>query len=1197
MFTATDIANFLACRHLMTLEREAAAGNLKRPVFSDPSLDLLLKLGIEHEQKHLGRLREELGADVIEIPTTVSWPRAVDKTIDSMRKGAAVVYQAALQAGDWGGRADFLIRVDRPSALGFWSYEPVETKLARSTKAPALIQLCLYSELLLNIQDIDPEKMHLVLGGRSEPESFSVKRFAAYFRRVKREFQEAYSAGPATITTKRLEAERQTNAVLQPDAALQSQAVPQTTSSDESSATYPEPNEHCAVCQWSKHCDAQWRRDDHLSLVARITRNQRRALVDSGVATVAGLAALTLPVTPRIERIGEAALETIREQARLQVEGREQGRIIYELLPRGGDNLGLAALPVPSPADIFFDFEGAPYAFDEGLEYLFGIVTIPGEAAAPPVYEPIWALDRTDEKQAFERFIAMVMERWTSNPGMHIYHYAPYEPTAIKRLAVRHVTCVDDVDRLLRAGIFVDLYRIVRQSLRASVESYSIKKLEPLYGFERLTDLEDANRALKAFEAVLAFGPGPDPDAETRLRDAIESYNRDDCISTRRLRDWLEERRRELERETGQAIPRPVEESGEPGEGVAAQLERTGQLVELLTKDLPEDEPDWSEDQRARWLLAQMLEWHRRENKSTWWEYFRLCKLSDQELKEDKNSLGGLVYVGETGRTARSIVHRYRFPAQDHSIDRANQVHDPRTRSAAGSVVLIDEAGGTIDMKRAAFSPVPHPASLVPYDIVGTQVLTGSLLRIAAWVADNGIDGPGRFRAARELLLRRPPRLRQGLLEQVIAESSEPVRGAIDAVLGLQDSVLAIQGPPGSGKTYVGARMVLELVRNGRRVGITGASHKVISNILDEVCRAAYQAGVPLRAVQKIADDDNRSEREPGEVNGSERIPSKGEGNASQQRGTCSSVKRVRTNGEVVDAISDGANVIAGTAWLWAREELAGSVEVLFVDEAGQMSLANVLAVSPAAGSLVLLGDPQQLEQPQKGIHPPGADLSAMAHILDNQPTIHQGLGLFLPETWRLHPDICAYTSEVFYDGRLRPRAENGNQRINTSGFLDGTGLRFVAVDHVGNQSESPEEVECVARIVKALLENQATWTDKHRANAALRLCDILIVSPYNAQISALVHKLPGARAGTVDKFQGQQAPVVIYSMATSTPEDAPRGMDFLYSSNRLNVAISRAQCLAVLVASPALFQVQCKTPRQIALANAFCRYLELVEG
>src|SRR5262249_2825005 len=536
------------------------------------------------------------GVCAAEIPADISWTRAVALTAAALQAGAAVVYQAALQSadGEWGGRADFLIRVDRPSALGFWSYEAVETKLARSTKAPALIQLSLYSELLQSIQGIEPERMHLVLRRpvvrgqwsvvrgeqgsvvrgqgsgvgeesqiadlRFQSQSFQVKRFAAYLRRVKRELQEA----------------------------------------DGDAETYPEPNEHCSVCSWSSHCDAEWRRDDHLSLVARITRNQRRALVERGVGTVAALGALVLPVDPKIERIGEAALETIREQARRQVQGREQGRPIYEPLPLAGERLGLAALPEPSPGDIFFDFEGAPFALDDGLEYLFGIATLHEDSGAAPVYEAIWALDRVEERRAFEQFIAMVTERWARYPGMHIYHYAPYEPTAIKRLAGRHGICVDEVDRLLRAGIFVDLYHIVRQSLRASVESYSIKKLEPLYSFDRATQLQDANFALKAFEAVLAFWARAEHERESRRRDAIQSYNRDDCMSTLRLRDWLEEIRRERERETGQAIARPAAESGDPTEGVAAQLERTIPLVAGLLKDLPEDESEWNEDQGAR---------------------------------------------------------------------------------------------------------------------------------------------------------------------------------------------------------------------------------------------------------------------------------------------------------------------------------------------------------------------------------------------------------------------------------------------------------------------------------------------------------------------------------------------------------------------------------------------------------------------
>jgi superfamily I DNA and/or RNA helicase len=221
--------------------------------------------------------------------------------------------------------------------------------------------------------------------------------------------------------------------------------------------------------------------------------------------------------------------------------------------------------------------------------------------------------------------------------------------------------------------------------------------------------------------------------------------------------------------------------------------------------------------------------------------------------------------------------------------------------------------------------------------------------------------------------------------------------------------------------------------------------------------------------------------------------------------------------------------------------------------------------------------------------------VSALGHLLNGRETIAPNQGIFLTETRRSHPDICAFTSELFYEGRLTSRPENAKQRLNTSDSLDGTGLRFVPVEHTGNQNESGEEVERVVRFVDELLNNGATWRNKRGETKVLTLQDILIVTPYNAQVSALAEKLPAnTRVGTVDKFQGQEAAVVFYSMATSTPEDAPRGMEFLYSLNRLNVAVSRARCVAVIVGSPALFQVQCRTPRQIELANAFCRYLEM---
>lgn len=1129
MFSASDVANFLACHHLLTLDRAKAAGQVEKPYFHDPGIELLRELGERHERAYLRYLADTQGLEIAQIRTNISWAEAAAHTLDALRRGISVIYQATFQNGPWHGRSDFLIRVPKPSVLGPWSYEPLETKLARSAKAGALIQLCFYADLIYQVQDIQPDWVHIVLGSGMNPEKYPVEQYIAYFRKIKRDFETAYNQPPHS---------------------------------------YPEPVDHCNVCTWFPLCDKRRHDDDHLSLVPGTTRNQRKVLLANGVTTVANLARLELGPKPKIDGIGSTALVRIHKQARLQVEGRDQGHLVYELLESTGPDTGLAALPAPSLGDIFLDLEGDPYAFETGLEYLIGVLTLSDEAGREPSYQPLWSLDRAAEKEAFRTLIEKVMERWRRHPGMHIYHYAAYEPTQIKRMAGQHGVCIDEVDRLLKARIFVDLYRAVRQGVRASVESYSIKSVEQLYDFKRGVSARDSVLALQAFAATLALGNPQDASGDI-LR-TIESYNRDDCFSAMRLREWLEDRRRELEAKTGAVLTRPALKQ-EEAEEVAPEIQQVRALMDLLTSSLPLNETEWNSEHPALWLLAQMLEYHRREDKSAWWEYFRQCDLTDDELVEDKNALACLKYVGQIGQVKRSFVHRYSFPPQDHAIDRALQVHDPKTRAGAGTVVAIDDLNGTIDIKRRIGSTVPHPTALVPQNILGSDAQRESLMRLGLWVAENGISGPGPFQAARDLLLRQPPHVSLANMENLFDEREQMTGTAHQMMRSLcaQPSVLPLQGPPGSGKTYTGARMIIELVRSGLRVGITAVSHKVISNLLQEICDAARKGNIRLHAVQKANDSDGC----PDPL-----------------------VTQLNENEEVLDALRlNEVKVVAGSPWLWARSDMANSVEVFFVDEAGQMSLADVLAISQAAKSVVLLGDPQQLNQPQQGVHPPGVDVSALGHLLNGRATIDPEKGLFLKETWRLPPDICAFTSELFYDGRLTARPENRNQRLNTNGPLDGTGLRFVPVQHSGNQSESPEEVEKIAALMHALLEGGATWTTKTGEKLVLKLEDVLVVAPYNAQVSALARRLPiGSRVGTVDKFQGQQAAVVFYSMTTSTPEDAPRGMEFLYSLNRLNVAVSRAQCVAAIVASPALFQVECKTPRQIQLANALCRYLEM---
>ena len=311
-------------------------------------------------------------------------------------------------------------------------------------------------------------------------------------------------------------------------------------------------------------------------------------------------------------------------------------------------------------------------------------------------------------------------------------------------------------------------------------------------------------------------------------------------------------------------------------------------------------------------------------------------------------------------------------------------------------------------------------------------------------------------------------------------------------------------------------------------------------------------------------------------------------------------IRALSGNEEPLAALHSGtADVLGGTAWLWARPEYARSVDVLFVDEAGQMSLANVLAASSAATSIVLLGDPQQLDQPQKGSHPDGVGASALEHVIGDHPTIPAERGLFLPETWRLAPSICDFTSELFYDDRLRSRSGLERQRLVGTGEYDGSGLWVVDVEHDDNRNSSVEEVDRVGDLVARLTAPGASWVDEDGTTRPMTAADVLVVSPYNAHVARLVDRLEatGVQVGTVDKFQGREAPVVIYSMATSRPEDAPRGMEFLYSLNRLNVATSRARCAVLLVASPHLYEPECRSPRQMELANALCRYRELAEA
>jgi uncharacterized protein len=1119
LLSASDLVGYLNCHHLTNLDIAVAAGKLRKPSVWDPLLEVLWERGRLHERSYVEGLRAK-GLSVVLIDGVGVTPGSVEQTLGAMRAGAEVIVQGALLHDSWSGRPDILHRVRAPSALGGWSYEVVDTKLARETKGGTVLQLSLYSDLLSVAQGREPELMHVVTPGSGfEPETYRTAAFAAYYRRVKRGLEHSVS-GRAAHTT------------------------------------YPDPQDHCEICRWRVACDNQRRHDDHLCLVAGISKTKIAELKRHDIATLAELARLNLPIPWKPDRGSPPAYERSREQARVQLAGRTSGQAIHEPLPPVA-GVGLARLPAPSVGDIFLDLEADPFVGEDGLEYLFGYVS-PTEQGQL-TYQGEWAFTAEQEKAAFERFIDHVMARWERYGDLHIYHYSAYEPAALKRLMGRYATREDELDRMLRGQLFVDLYAITRQSIRASVESYTLKNLETLYDFQRPTALVDARRALARLQACLELNDVAGLTEE--VRGVVQDYNRDDCVSALRLRDWLEEIRA-IAIQRGATIVRPTVSSPEPTAELSERQRKVAALAERLTAGLPAGEAQRTPEQQAAWILAHTLDWHRRENKSVYWELYRLSDLPAEDLADERAALSGLTFIGAAGGTARAPIHRYGFPAQETEL-RGGESLFSAGGARFGKVEAISLEARTIEIKKRMDTATVHAQAVFAHDSFDTDALAEALLRIGEYVAEHGVAGPGRYQAARDLLLRRPPEIGGAPLR---LPGEAVVASAIRIVPKLVTGVLPIQGPPGAGKTFSAAQMICALVATGARVGITANSHKVIRNLLDKVVETARRDAIEVNCIQKVAEN--------GAPSGMLRFAKKNEEVFTALRGTC--------------------KVAAGTAWLWAPPEAFESVDVLFVDEAAQMSLANVLAVSQACKALVLLGDPRQLEQPLQGSHPQGTDVSALDHLLHGHATIAADRGLFLEETWRLHPDICAFTSELFYEGRLRSRPGLQAQTVRSSSRAHGTGLRYLPVRHTGNQSSSPEEAAAIHELVTEILDSDSTWVDPQGVVRPVRLEDLLLIAPYNAQVFELQGLLPGARVGTVDKFQGQEAPLVIYSMTSSSHADAPRGMEFLYSLNRLNVATSRARCLCVLVGSPALFEADCKTPRQMQLANAFCRYLEL---
>jgi uncharacterized protein len=1125
LHSASDLANFLDCEHLTALDLQALLHPETAPARTadNDETQLVQAHGFAHEERYLQRL-VQAGRQVTDLKAGPgNLDAAVAATLEAMRRGGEVIYQAALRHDAFAGYADFLVRVPGASNLGDWHYEVADTKLARSPKAKFMIQLCFYADLLHQAQGRALERVHLYFGDGSE-RSYRTADYLAYFTTLRQRYLAFIGQSEKS--------------------------------------TYPDPVSRCDLCHWREACAARRLEDDHLSQVANISRVQIRKLQEAGIVTLAALA--DLDDSARIAKLHPDTLGRLRQQARLQRHKRDTGENRHELLPLEPAR-GFARLPRPDKGDLFFDMEGDPYEAG-GLEYLFGVGVIERGTFR---FHDFWAHNRAEERRAFEAFIDFAMQHLKRHPAAHIYHYAAYEETALKRLMSLHGTREAAVDHLLRAGKLIDLYKVVREGLRVSEPRYSIKNLETFYAEKRAGEVKSAGASIVWYERWKETG-------EAQLLADIRAYNEDDCRSTWQLRDWLLSLRPEsLAWACREAEPEADETAAKPWD---IQLEAYRQA---LLGHLPEDPEQWNADDRAHELAYQLLDYHRREAKPQWWAMFARMEMSDEALLEDAECLAGLSWdpAIPPRPDKRSVIYTYRYPEQETKLKTGDAVTNTANGEALGELTLDEDHRRAI-LRVAAKRPQPEMLSIGPGSPFSTEDQKAALRR----VADSLIAGDHRYRALESVLWCKFPQIAGRTPGSALVSAAAELPEIIAAAAGLNHSHLFIQGPPGAGKTWTGSRVIVDLLKRGKRIAIASNSHKAIHNLLTGVGKVALEQGFSFTGVKKA------SNRNPD----------------SYFDGTF-----IR-NEDSADGIGDNDQLVAGTAWLFSKAEFDQSFDYLFVDEAGQVALANLLALGTCARNLVLLGDPMQLGQPTQGVHPGHSGESGLEYLLDGRATVSPERGIFLPTSWRMAPAVCQFISAAVYDGRLHPEADNARQTLvfpplpqagegrgegsskrQTSAttpapILPETGIRFLPVAHAGNSQKSPEEADYIRALFDTLLYQH--HIDRHGKKHRIGLNDILVVAPYNMQVNLLKQTLPaGARVGTVDKFQGQEAPVVIVSMATSSEDDLPRDIGFLFSKNRLNVAISRAQCLAIVVASPNLLTVKCNTVEQMALVNLLC--------
>ncbi|MDE0119000.1 MAG: TM0106 family RecB-like putative nuclease [Bdellovibrionales bacterium] len=1210
-FFESEFASYMDHFEKVASEEKQKELGVHRDPF-DPLLDLIRNMGNQHEEDIIQKMEQSTSVLRIEKDNRTE---AIQKTLLALKAGENKIYQAAIGNDTLFGYADLLVKEKGHSELGDYYYVPYDFKIARHPKPTALIQLCCYCDILQSIQGVLPPSFVVVTKDKKS-HFFKTTSFFYFYQLLKKSFLHYHSCF--------------------------------------SKDRIPIPDKMAEHRDWSIFARKRQHVLDDISLVAGLRSSHCTILRRAGINKLSELPYLKKD-NSSIKGIPKITLEVLKDQARMQLASVGQDTPKFKVLSHSGERQSLEMLPPASPFDVFFDMEGYPLLGSDGLEYLYG-----NAVNEDPKYICFWATKEDEEVYAFKKWLKWVYERWQKNPSLHIYHYGHYEPSTIKKLMGKYGAGEEEIDTLLRNKVFVDLHRVVTQGLRVGTFSYSLKEVEQLYYGKRNTCIKSGGQAAFYFFNFLNTS---DKKEGSSFLEKIKSYNRDDCFSTKELCKFLWDLQKkegikyiasftkdqEKEYRRSDIKPNGFENSGFKGLAANRKEPKSDEKIipsgykescqekaQVLLNLVPVQKRTWPLSQMkgeehlyTAALLAHLLEFHIREDKPGWWDYFSRLDMNEEEMLEDKNTLTLCRWAA-----SQDNKHKIQFEKEQEVgfkegdklivLENTDNIKDTYT---VWRLYLIE---GFIYLKPNGKNKLPKekPFTLVPEkNDFYKKNLFQSLLKTAYGFLP---EAPyfGLKKCIYDLLLRKAPDLNpkgvvytsllEGLPEEEINKQTNTsntiktsphkkplilnkdnlLKEASHQVLSLNNSLLCIQGPPGSGKTYTAAHVILHLIKNGKRVGVTANSHKAISNVL------------------KMVFEQNNSKW----VFQCQKVKNSREGTDEKSFLYPWSVELVKSN-----EIKSSTQLVGGTTFFFSRAEEESSYDYLFVDEASQVSLANIVAAARATDNIILLGDQNQLDQPIQACHPGESGHSALTYYTDGKTTISDDKGIFLPVSYRMHPSLCRFISDYFYNGELKNHPTTDHQKIllprsglevsrpvktnttesplrasrpakaeiQTPSLISGlpeSGLCFIPVEHSGNVHASIEEAEVISLLYKELLNSK--WINRESQIAPITKKDILIVAPYNFQVACIekVLSIKGARVASVDKFQGQEAPVCILSLAASTIQDAPRGISFLLNKNRLNVALSRARCLSIIVGSKNLTDKNVSSIPNMELMNLWCR-------